>query len=136
MKYLLDTNVVSELGHPNARSQLRRRAATNDGEMCIASPVWYELRFGCARMPNSRRRKILERFLIEVVRANLPVLDYDLKAANWHAHERARLAAAGLSCSYVDSQIAAIAYVNDLTLVTFNLRHFRAFAGLRVESWG
>ena len=135
MKYLLDSNVVSEPIRANPRSEVVRKMATHQGEMCIAAPVWHELRFGSARLPKSKRREDLDRFFEESVRANLPVFDYDLKAANWHAYERARLAAAGLSCSYVDGQIAAIAHVNDLTLVTFNLRHFERFAGLRVESW-
>jgi predicted nucleic acid-binding protein len=35
----------------------------------------------------------------------------------------------------VDGQIAAIAAVNDLVLVTRNVRDFSGFAGLDVESW-
>jgi tRNA(fMet)-specific endonuclease VapC len=46
-----------------------------------------------------------------------------------------RLTAAGRPPAFVDGQIAAIAKVNDLVLVTSNLSHFDAFAGLRVEDW-
>jgi predicted nucleic acid-binding protein len=35
----------------------------------------------------------------------------------------------------VDGQIAAIAHVHDLILVTFNAADFKRFEGLRVASW-
>ena len=41
---------------------------------------------------------------------NLPILDYDRRAAEWHARERARLEAAGSPAPFVDAQIAAIAF--------------------------
>lgn len=63
------------------------------------------------------------------------MLDYDREAADWHAKERARLSANGRTPPFVDSQIAAIARVNDLTLVTSNMDHFREFRGLKVQSW-
>jgi predicted nucleic acid-binding protein len=43
-----------------------------------------------------------------------------LAAAEWHAAERARLAALGKTPPFVDGQITAIAYANSLTLVTLN----------------
>ena len=36
---------------------------------------------------------------------------------------------------FVDGQIAAIAYVNGLILVTSNASHFLGSKGLRVQSW-
>ena len=53
----------------------------------------------------------------------------------WHAVERARLEAAGKTTPFIDGQIAAIASVNDLVLVTANKADFRGFRGLRVQSW-
>ena len=103
--------------------------------MAIPAPVWHELRFGCARLPRSRRRAAIERYLEEVVRASLPILDYDQTAADWHAIERERLAAKGNPTSFVDGQIAAIAYVNDLILVTANTRDFEQYENLDVRSW-
>lgn len=66
----------------------------------------------------------------------MPILDYDRRAAEWHASERARLMAAGRTPPFIDGQIAAVARVNDLTLVTRNQRDFRWFEGLRMERWG
>ena len=63
------------------------------------------------------------------------MLPYNREAADWHALERARLGALGRTPPFVDGQIAAIAYINDLVLVTSNTAAFEDFGGLRVESW-
>lgn len=65
----------------------------------------------------------------------MPILPYDERAAHWHAVERARLVAAGRTPPFVDGQIAAIAVVNDLVLVTANVADYEPFAGLTVENW-
>ena len=135
VRYLLDTNVVSEPLRLQPAAGIMRRLRQHDGEIAIPSPVWHELRFGCARLPRSRRRDAIERYIEDVVLRSFPVLDYDREAADWHAKERARLSANGRTPPFVDSQIAAIASVNDLTLVTSNLDHFREFRGLKVQSW-
>jgi tRNA(fMet)-specific endonuclease VapC len=46
-----------------------------------------------------------------------------------------RLEALGRTLPYADGQIAAIAVVNALTLVTVNVRDFRDIEGVRVEDW-
>ena len=65
----------------------------------------------------------------------MPILDYDAAAALWHATERARLTAQGWTPPFQDGQIAAIAFVNELTLVTFNRPDFKRFEGLRTTTW-
>lgn len=70
-----------------------------------------------------------------MVSTSFPVLEYDWQAADWHALERARLVTAGRIPPFVDGQIAAIALVNDLILVTSNEADFRQFKGLRVRCW-
>lgn len=103
--------------------------------MAIPSLVWHELRFGCARLPPSRRREAIDRYIDDVVAVSFPVLEYDRNAADWHALERARLVGAGRTLPFIDGQIAAIARVNDLILITSNKADFRAFKGLQVRSW-
>ena len=136
LKYLLDTNVVSEPLRPKPQHGVIRKLSRHEDEIAISSVVWHELRFGVERLPPSRRRNVIEQYLDEVVLATMPILDYDHAAAQWHAHERARLTATGETPSFVDSQIAAIACVNSLTLVTFNDADFRRFQGLRIVTWG
>ncbi|HUP47235.1 MAG TPA: VapC toxin family PIN domain ribonuclease, partial [Thermoanaerobaculia bacterium] len=70
-----------------------------------------------------------------VVLTSLPILDYDRAAADWHAAERARLAARGEMPPFADGQIAAISAVHDLTLVTFNTADFKRFRGFRIQNW-
>jgi tRNA(fMet)-specific endonuclease VapC len=109
--------------------------AEHAGRAAIATIVWHELLFGCHRLPVSRKRSAIDRYLQQVVRQTLPLLPYDASAAKWHAAERARLTTIGQTPSFVDGQIAAIAKVNGLTLVTANVEHYSAFQGLRVENW-
>ncbi len=135
LKYLLDTNVASEPLRPHPAPAVLRRLRSHEGETAIPSIVWHELWFGCVRLPRSRRRAAIERYLEEVISASFPILDYDSTAAEWHARERARLGAAGKTPPFIDGQIAAIAQVNDLVLVTSNRSDFRGFKGLRVEKW-
>jgi len=135
LKYLLDTNVVSEPLRPRPRHGVIRKLTRHEDEIAISSVVWHELRFGAERLPPSRRREAIVQYLDEVVLAAMPILDYDRAAAEWHAIERARLVSRGETPSFADGQIAAIAHVNDLTLVTFNDGDFRRFHELRVMSW-
>jgi tRNA(fMet)-specific endonuclease VapC len=135
LRYLLDTNVVSEPIREKPRTSVLRRLRLHSGEIAIASVVWQELLYGMKRLPRSQRRTRLETYLDEVVQASMPILDYDRAAAEWHASERARLAAKGQPPPFSDGQIAAVAAVNDLTLVTFNDADFKRFEGLRVVTW-
>ncbi len=135
MRYLLDTNVVSEPLRPKPSPGVIRRLSEIDDEAAIGAPVWHELRFGCARLPPSRRRERFEHYIDTVVLANFPILEYDREAADWHALERARLSALGRTPPFTDGQIAAIAHVNGLILVTGNSRDFEGFQGLRLEDW-
>ncbi len=135
LKYLLDTNVVSEPLRPSSATAILYELRRHEGETAIPSIVWHELQFGIVRLVASRRRAAIERYLEEVVVASFPILDYESNAAEWHARERARLEAAGKTPPFVDGQIAAIASVNDLVLITANEAHFRGFKGLQVQSW-
>ena len=136
LRYLLDTNVISEPLRPEPNVRVMRRLRAHETEIAIPAPVWHELRFGSARLPPSTRRTAIERYLEDVVLANFPVMEYDQQAADWHALERARLAAVGRTPPFVDGQIAAISRVQDLTLVTANALDFSDFEGLRMHNWG
>ncbi len=104
-------------------------------EISTAAPVWHELQFSCMRLPALRKREIIQPFLDDVLRPGIIILPYDEKAATWHAKERARLTAQGRTPSFVDGQIAAIARVNGLILVTCNTSDFKSFAELEIQNW-
>jgi tRNA(fMet)-specific endonuclease VapC len=105
------------------------------GEMSTATIVWHELLFGLNRLPPSRKRQGLEQYLQEEVKAKLPFFPYNEAAAEWHAQERARLVKLGKTPSFADSQIAAIAKVNQLILVTNNVSDYANFNDLPIENW-
>ena len=134
-RYLLDTNVLSEPLRPHPSPRVIEKLAEAAPSLVTAAPVWHELQFGAARLRPSKRRRLIESYLVDVVRSTIPILSYDERAAHWHAVERARLVAAGRTPPFVDGQIAAIAVVNDLILVTANVSDYEPFAGLTIENW-
>lgn len=134
MAFLLDTNVFAAIAQPKPQRAVERAFVRHAQEIVTSAVVLHEMWFGIERMPQSRRRAELERFMGEVV-SGVRVLPYGERAARWHAVERARLAALGRSTSLADGQIAATAAVHDATLVTANVTHFEPFDGLRIENW-
>jgi tRNA(fMet)-specific endonuclease VapC len=135
LRFLLDTNAISEPLRPSPDPGVLRRLREHRSEIGIAAPVWHELLFGYRRLPASRKRDAIEGYLLRSVEASFPILAYDDRAASWHATERARLSARGETPPYIDGQIAAIAKVADLVLVTANISDFGRFEGLRTENW-
>jgi tRNA(fMet)-specific endonuclease VapC len=91
--------------------------------------------FGAGIARGVRKRGLIEKYLRDVVGPTIPILPYDAPAAEVHAAERTRLSRLGRTPPFADGQIAAIARVNGLVLVTRNLSDFDAFDGLDVESW-
>jgi len=134
-RYLLDTNVLSEPARPEPHPEVMRRLGVHRHEIATAAPVWHELLFGCHRLPASARRRQLEHYLVEVLAPTLAILPYDDRAAVWHAAERARLATGGRMPAFVDGQIAAIAWVNDLILVTANVSDYVGFRDVIIGDW-
>jgi tRNA(fMet)-specific endonuclease VapC len=134
-RYLVDTNVLSEPVRQKPDETVVDKLREHGGELATASIVWHEMIFGVALLRPSRKRTAIERYLGEVISAALPILPYDALAAEWHGDERARLSRAGLTPAFADGQIAAVAAVHDLILVTDNVRDFEHFRGLRIERW-
>jgi len=134
-RYLLDTNVLSQPIAPDPDPEVMRHLVARAEECATAAPVLHELRFGASRLAPSKRRAAIESYIDDVVLRLFEVLPYDRVAAEWHASERARLEGRGRTPPWVDGAIAAIAQVGGLVLVTANVKDFKGFAGLSVESW-
>jgi tRNA(fMet)-specific endonuclease VapC len=135
LRYLLDTNIVSEPLRLQPDEQILRQLQVHREECAIASLVWHELWFGCLQLPPSARRSKIEHYLAQVVQPSLVILPYEAQAAAWHARERARLKASGRIPPFVDGQIAAVAATQKLSLVTLNEADYMHFSGLVVENW-
>jgi tRNA(fMet)-specific endonuclease VapC len=129
VKFLLDTNALAEPVRPMPNAGFLRRLRANEAKLGIASVTLHEALYGVERLSEGKRKEGLREYMREVV-TRMHALPYDARAAEWHA-----LDAAGRTMPYADGQIAAVAVVNALTLVTANVRDFRYVEGLRVENW-
>lgn len=135
LKYLLDTNILSEPARLKPDSKVMQRFAENDGCYVTASIVWHELHYGCECLPDSKRKIQLQSYLSMLMENGLIILPYDQAAAEWFASRRAAMKAQGRIPTYADGEIAAIAAVNDLTLVTRNTQDFQDYQGLELANW-
>lgn len=135
VRFLLDTNVLSEEVSAKPNDLLIARLKRHAGQCAMSTLTWGELLFGCERLPDGRRRRTLDAYLHEVLRPRLPILPYDEAASTWHARERARLDAVGKQAPFIDGQIASIAATNNLVLVTHNTKDFARFRGIEIIDW-
>lgn len=134
MKYLLDSNVLSEPARPRPRTEIVSWLDENLAQSVTASVVWHELLYGALRLPKSKKRDGLLRYLKEILEPMLPILPYDQDAADWHAQERARLAELGKTPPAADAQIASVAATRGLSLVTLNGADYAHFRSLQIIS--
>lgn len=134
-RYLLDTNVLSEPTRPDPSPRVLDRLREHSSRLATSSVVWHELWLGVQRLPRSKRRSALERYLAGLRDSELDILDYGEQAALWHARVRAELAAVGRQPPFVVGQIAATAVSHGLVLVTRNVADFAGFPDLEVEDW-
>lgn len=137
VSYLLDTNIVSEPLAATPNPGVLEGIRIHSHGLAIASVTWQELLYGMLLLPAGRRRTQIENYLLQRVRPTLPILGFDAAAARWQAEQRARLRSIGQTPTYPDSQIAAIAAVNQCVLVTRNLADFEVYqaTGLSLENW-
>ena len=120
---------------PAPNQQVIECLKRHEDEIALAAIVWHELLFGAYRLSPCARRSAIETYLNQVIVPTIPILSYDNRAAQWHAAERARLVGLGKTPPFADGQIAAIARVNDLILVTANTADFALFQDIQVKDW-
>ena len=138
IRYLLDTNIISEPARPDPNAAVVDRMDELSREVALSAPVWHELIYGVERMPQGKRRTYLVDYLTEVVRPSMPIIPYDRAAARWHGTARAALEAQGRSQPFADGQIAAVAATRSLILVTRNTPDFEPYTrvgDLHIENW-
>ena len=133
--YLLDTNVLSDPVVAQPNPLVLGRIKANGASLAISSITWQEVLHGMFLLPAGKRRDQIEDYLFRRIRPALPIIGFEERAARWQAEQRASVRQAGKSPSYPDSQIAAIAAVNELVLVTRNVDDFADYQGLQIENW-
>lgn len=138
MTYLLDTTAVSELTQPRPNPGYAAwSAARGKTETFIGAPTLAELVQGVYAVPPSVNRSALEAWLRGIEEQfGSSVLPFDADAARVLGVAAGAARRRGRTLPTIDSQLAAIAIVNKLTLVTRNIRDFEVpgFEGLKVIS--
>ena len=130
MRYLLDTNIVSDLiRNPQGRvaEQIRK---VGEAQVCTSIIVAAELRYGAAKKGSPRLTAQLEAVL-----GGLDVLPFEAPADAAYGQIRAKLEQAGTPIGGNDLLIAAQAVTLGCTIVTGNGREFARIGGLRSENW-
>ena len=135
MKYLLDANIISEPTKRQPDPDVTGRLQLDSIFSCTSATVWHELWHGIHLLDNGQRKHELSAYLEMLRDDGFSVVPFDLKAAEWLATERVRLKHLGLTPAKYDSEIAAVAVVNQLIVVTRNTKDFAMFEGIRLENW-
>ncbi len=130
MKFLVDTNVLSEPTKPAPDLRVVAWLRAHETEFAINSIVLGELEYGILLLPKSQRRKRLEQWFTSGIE-RLQVLDFDAQSARTWARLLSSLRKKGLVMSVKDSLIAATALTHTLTVATRNVADFRP-AGVRL----
>lgn len=128
-RYLLDTNIISNLVKPRpSESLLAWMAAQKDEDLFIASLTVAEIRRGILEKPKGKKRDALDAWFFgaEGPQALFAgrVLAFDDKAGLIWARLMAEGKAAGRPRSALDMIIAAIAGANECVVVTDNEKDF------------
>ena len=130
LRYLLDTNAVSQLVSRPGGELAQRIAALEPGSVAISVIVAAELRYGIHRRGSAR---LTER--LEAVLSTIDVLPLEEPADQHYGAIRNDLERIGRPISHNDLFIAAHARALGVTLVTNNVREFTRVPDLAVEDW-
>jgi hypothetical protein len=132
VNYLLDTNIISERSKPGPEESCLAWLDAHQPDCYISTITLAKLGYGVERLPEGKRKRTLARkleFLREDYRENVLAFDENA-AAEWSRHLarlEQQLGAGSLDqLDYPDTQIAAIALVHGLTVVTNNQKDFPA----------
>lgn len=130
MRYLLDTNVVSDLvrnPHGPIAQHIRR---VGESRICTSIIVAAELRYGAAKKRSPRLTAQLQAVL-----GAFEVLPFESPADATYGMLRARLEQAAKPIGGNDLLIAAQEVALGYTVVTDNEREFARIPGLARENW-
>jgi tRNA(fMet)-specific endonuclease VapC len=130
MRFLLDTNILSDLvRHP--KGQVARRIADiGEEQICTSIIVAAELRYGAVKRASSRLSEQLEAVL-----GAIDVLAFESPADVIYGDVRADLERSGQPIGANDLLIAAQALALGYTVVTDNEREFSRVGNLLLENW-
>ena len=130
-RYLLDTNILSDLIRNPQGRVAARIAEVGESAICTSIIVAAELRFGAGqegiRASDDARSSASCR--------SIDVQPFDAPSDAAYAQLRVQLEAAGAPIGGNDMLIAAHALATDSAVVTANEREFSRIDGLQIENW-
>lgn len=129
-RYLLDTNILSNLLKQPAGVVAHRIREVGEGAICTSILVAYELHYGAAKKDSPILSNKVEQLL-----AAVEVVPLDEDVAAHYGALRTALERAGTPIRANDYLIAAHALSLSLILVTDNTDEFSRVTGLTVENW-
>jgi len=136
MKYLLDTNIISEMQKSGCNQNVRtfiEQIPVEDLFICVISMG--ELCYGMEKLPPGKKKHELAIWLYTHVAEWFKdrVIPLDTEVLLEWGKLRAR---AGRTIPAIDSQIAAVAITHHMTLVTRNVKDFEDIEGISlVDPW-
>jgi tRNA(fMet)-specific endonuclease VapC len=130
MRYLLDTNILSDLIRNPQGAVVANIRRVGEASVCTSVIVTAELRFGAEKKGSARLARQLEAVLNV-----LEILPFEPPADAAYATIRARLERSGRPIGGNDLLIAAQAIALGCTLVTDNDAEFARIEGLKRENW-
>src|SRR5579864_1060296 len=129
-RYILDTNILSDLiRHPAGRAA-RRLALVGEAAVSTSIVVAAELRYGAAKRGSQDLSARVEDLL-----KGLEILPLDQPSDRQYAAIRLQLERSGRPIGPNDLLIAAQALALDLILVTDNVEELARVPGLSLENW-
>lgn len=130
MRYLLDTNIVSDLVRNPQGKVAQQIRKVGEAQVSTSIIVAAELRYGAAKKGSPRLTAQLEAVL-----GAMEVLPFETPADATYGLVRTRLEQAGTPIGANDLLIAAQALSLGYTVVTDNEREFGQVSDLRRENW-
>ena len=138
MRYLLDTNVISELVSKQPNERVISWIDGIDDQLVYLSVITIgEIKRGIEKLPNSQRKRILNNWLNEdlLLRFDDKILAIDLPVMFTWGKLIAKLEGQGRALPAIDSLIAATAHHHDLNLVTRNEKDFDSTDVAIINPW-
>ncbi len=129
-RYLLDTNILSDLMRNPQGKVAKQIAHVGDDVVCTSIIVAAELEFG-----GQKKGSVTLRERISIILSSIDILSLEKPAEKKYGKIRAHLEKQGTPISANDLLIAAQALSLGLCVVTRNLREFERVPELRVENW-
>jgi tRNA(fMet)-specific endonuclease VapC len=129
-RYLLDTNILSDLVRQPQGTVARRIAEAGEETICTSIIVAAELRFGAEK---SGSNKLGDQ--VDLILSAIEILPLESPADREYGKLRHYLARKGTLIGPNDMLIAAQALGGGLIVVTANTGEFSRVSGLKVENW-